>query len=570
MEDANMSIYAGSTDAMDAYLQNAFGTPDPSLLAPMQLGSLPQMNDLQLQQYLSQTQPSTAPLPLPLHPSQLLLQQHLQNQQAQSMLHNQLLHSTLPAPLPSQLPMNFDNAQQQQHILNHLNMQQNMFSGEAFSQPHASTDFSDLMSPFLIGGANMAVNDDMQEDEDLLLTPLISPAMTPSIDFTKMNLAQNEVFSPLTSPALHPRHTLEQLQHLPPTSLPPTIRRRDTASSSALGSERSKKTPLSSPYIIPRKSLSVTTAALSPHIRPLRSAGLRTSKSPEAQLPPAAQPIPSTPTIPEPLASSSTTNPSSSTNTGTPPPVPGAPPAPDSAVFKVPLPKQPNQPTAPFAPVPAQAGLPSQPSLQAQQAAAAAMYISPELTPQLNPVASPKAIAPVTPAQLMKMDQRPKEVAIAPATPSLISPSLKPLLPQGSAGQSFDAAIRLAQKSNYQNILEGDTEMLGLQYSSDISTGVEIRRTSHKQAEQRRRDSLKQCFEELKLLLPPVEEKNPSKVIILKKAYEYIEMMQKKERETQALIAKLEAEIRGSKEGKKVDGEGVDGSGTGGGGGVTT
>ena len=164
-----MSIYAGSTDMMDAYLQSAFGAPDASLLAAMQLNSLPQISDFQLQQYLNQTQPSSQPLPLPLHPSQLLLQQHLQNQQAQSMLHNQMLHSTLPASLPSQLQMNFDNAQQQQQqqILSQLNLQQNMFSGEAFSQPHSSTDFSDLMSPFLIGGANMAVTDEMQEDEDV-------------------------------------------------------------------------------------------------------------------------------------------------------------------------------------------------------------------------------------------------------------------------------------------------------------------------------------------------------------------------------------------------------------------
>ncbi|KAJ3043577.1 hypothetical protein HDV00_004677 [Rhizophlyctis rosea] len=265
-----------------------------------------------------------------------------------------------------------DQSVQQQQLLNQLNMQQNMFTGEAFNNPHSSTDFADLMSPFLMGDTSMSGNDDMQEDDD-------------------------------------------------------------------------------------------------------------------------------------------------------------------SA--------QPGQPTPPTANGTASSGT----ALQAQQAAAAAMYISPELTPQLNPVPSPKGLAPITPSQLMKMDQRPKEVSIAPVPPSLVSPSLKPLLPQGSASKNIDAAIRLAQKSNYQNILEGDTEVLGLQYSSDISTGVEIRRTSHKQAEQRRRDSLKQCFEELKQLLPPVEEKNPSKVIILKKAYEYIEHMQKKERETQALIAKLEAEISASK-----------------------
>lgn len=36
------------------------------------------------------------------------------------------------------------------------------------------------------------------------------------------------------------------------------------------------------------------------------------------------------------------------------------------------------------------------------------------------------------------------------------------------------------------------------------NSGADIRRTSHKAAEQKRRDSLKQCFEELRKILPPM------------------------------------------------------------------
>ncbi|KAI8855038.1 hypothetical protein BC829DRAFT_379061 [Chytridium lagenaria] len=124
---------------------------------------------------------------------------------------------------------------------------------------------------------------------------------------------------------------------------------------------------------------------------------------------------------------------------------------------------------------------------------------------------------------------------------ALISPSLKPILP-GTATISPDAALRLAQKSNYQNMLEGDSEMLGLDYDGDLSS-----------AEQRRRDSLKQCFDELKKVLPTLPEKNPSKVYLLKKSYDFIVYLKAKEQESDSTISKLQAEIRALKEGGAFD-----------------
>ncbi|KAG0070129.1 hypothetical protein BGZ92_004547 [Podila epicladia] len=81
---------------------------------------------------------------------------------------------------------------------------------------------------------------------------------------------------------------------------------------------------------------------------------------------------------------------------------------------------------------------------------------------------------------------------------------------------------RLASKSNYQNILDGDHTALGLSYNTDLHSGIELRRTSHKAAEQKRRDSLKHCFDDLRQMIPNIVEKSPSKVFLLKKSFDYI------------------------------------------------
>ncbi|KAG0021878.1 hypothetical protein BGZ82_011179 [Podila clonocystis] len=103
--------------------------------------------------------------------------------------------------------------------------------------------------------------------------------------------------------------------------------------------------------------------------------------------------------------------------------------------------------------------------------------------------------------------------------PLLVSPSLKPWLPGMS---TTDAMARLATRSNYQNILDGDHTALGLSYNTDLHSGIELRRTSHKAAEQKRRDSLKHCFDDLRQMIPNIVDKAPSKVFLLKKSFDYI------------------------------------------------
>ncbi|KAG1079287.1 hypothetical protein G6F42_023843 [Rhizopus arrhizus] len=96
--------------------------------------------------------------------------------------------------------------------------------------------------------------------------------------------------------------------------------------------------------------------------------------------------------------------------------------------------------------------------------------------------------------------------------PLLISPTLNPglkplpsaLLPSSSSSHNNrvssveDAERILATRSNYQNLMEGKGAALGIAFSTQIKSGLEVRRTAHKAAEQKRRDSLKEWFDRLR------------------------------------------------------------------------
>lgn len=91
------------------------------------------------------------------------------------------------------------------------------------------------------------------------------------------------------------------------------------------------------------------------------------------------------------------------------------------------------------------------------------------------------------------------------ASPSTLvgqSPSLKPLLPGGLTPSS---AIHLAAASNYSHHLSGSASSLNLTPSAPLpQPTLQVRKTSHKAAEQKRRDSLKTSFDDLRFLLPPL------------------------------------------------------------------
>ncbi|CAE6524209.1 unnamed protein product [Rhizoctonia solani] len=86
----------------------------------------------------------------------------------------------------------------------------------------------------------------------------------------------------------------------------------------------------------------------------------------------------------------------------------------------------------------------------------------------------------------------------SPAILPMISPAIK-------SGLTAEAIAHLSTKSNYQNTLEGRAAALGINPSNSSSSyAPDGRKTSHKAAEQKRRDSLKAGFDDLRLLLPPI------------------------------------------------------------------
>ncbi|MCJ1283708.1 hypothetical protein MMC26_003039 [Xylographa opegraphella] len=90
----------------------------------------------------------------------------------------------------------------------------------------------------------------------------------------------------------------------------------------------------------------------------------------------------------------------------------------------------------------------------------------------------------------------------SPAIRPKISPSIKPLLPEGTTINAETSALLLASKSNYQNILEG-TNLPGVSYPEALSTNLTSKRTSHKIAEQGRRNRINNALQEIASLLPP-------------------------------------------------------------------
>jgi hypothetical protein len=94
-------------------------------------------------------------------------------------------------------------------------------------------------------------------------------------------------------------------------------------------------------------------------------------------------------------------------------------------------------------------------------------------------------------------------VHVSPALLPKISPNIKPLLPGGPGmSPADDTASRLLMtKSNYQNIIEGNL-LPGVTYPAELSTNLTSKRTSHKIAEQGRRNRINSALQVMAGLLP--------------------------------------------------------------------
>ncbi|CCG81833.1 putative HLH transcription factor [Taphrina deformans PYCC 5710] len=143
----------------------------------------------------------------------------------------------------------------------------------------------------------------------------------------------------------------------------------------------------------------------------------------------------------------------------------------------------------------------------------------------------PRPIAPARP-QSLSISSSP---ALGPQS-AKPSPDIRPILPGGMSPQ---VGAMLASKSNYQHIVDGTYDQLNITYPQGMTQGLEVRRTSHKAAEQKRRDHLKECFELLRMILPDRPEPGASKVAILKKGYEHILSLHDAMKTKDAEIARL-------------------------------
>lgn len=219
-------------------------------------------------------------------------------------------------------------------------------------------------------------------------------------------------------------------------------------------------------------------------------------------------------------------------------------------------------------------------------------------SPQL--LASPKSAGAIKRVDSRLKSGDPKKrnsqssVHVSPALRPKISPSIKPLLPEGGKSFTFHhlipvadtrllaivsaeaSALLLASKSNYQNILEG-TNLPGVSYPETLSTNLTSKRTSHKIAEQGRRNRINTALQEIASLLPPstpqvngqsitiggtspslmmsgtLAQQNNSKASTVEQAIEYIKSLQKELSETKEKLRAAGVENEGGQDGDKEE-----------------
>ncbi|KAI8975435.1 hypothetical protein BDF20DRAFT_878641 [Mycotypha africana] len=127
--------------------------------------------------------------------------------------------------------------------------------------------------------------------------------------------------------------------------------------------------------------------------------------------------------------------------------------------------------------------------------ASTATFSSPGLSPNPSHVQfSPLGPRP-TGSNVTNMHHSPRTLK------PLISPSLQPNGKRLSTIEEETARALLTTKSNYENLKEGTAKHLGIDFNTTIQSGIENRRSAHKAAEQKRRDTLKQSFDSLRVEL---------------------------------------------------------------------
>ncbi|KAI9737074.1 MAG: hypothetical protein M1834_000664 [Cirrosporium novae-zelandiae] len=162
-------------------------------------------------------------------------------------------------------------------------------------------------------------------------------------------------------------------------------------------------------------------------------------------------------------------------------------------------------------------------------------------------------------------------IHVSPALRPKISPNIQPLMPEGSSTLSTEtSALLLASNSNYERLIAGQ-HLPGVSYPESLATNLTSKRTSHKIAEQGRRNRINNALKEMESLLtsPTTErgkdgsnsssssgsgdsmgvgitasQQNNSKASTVEKAIDYIRKLQQelkeKDEELQKMKGKLE------------------------------
>ncbi|KAJ9661797.1 hypothetical protein H2198_001762 [Neophaeococcomyces mojaviensis] len=137
-------------------------------------------------------------------------------------------------------------------------------------------------------------------------------------------------------------------------------------------------------------------------------------------------------------------------------------------------------------------------------------------TPKLSADSTPRSVGMKTSQENLtktasrggrqsKKRQSISQATISPALRPKISPSISPLVPNTGPGipilSAETSALYLASKSNYQNIIDG-THLPGVSYPETLAENLSSKRTSHKIAEQGRRNRINLALKEIESLLP--------------------------------------------------------------------
>ncbi|KAI8883879.1 hypothetical protein K501DRAFT_285112 [Backusella circina FSU 941] len=440
--------------------------------------------------------------------------------------------------MPQLTPDAHDNSFTSSSVLSAHNPEFNMSPLQIASHPTPTATYHTPIQ-------NSVQQSQAMDEEEEFFTPLVSPAMAPTYDSNYQSLASmnhESVFSPLSSPALHPsmsnkeHSTLQQKlafiekQQQQLRSMHSQLR-GSTASPVLNGNAGYNTSPHSSYQ--EKKS---TSNMASPHIN--------NNNTQHHQF---AVPVKRPSTLTEsPLAlKPMTPHTTFSSNTNAPNFIAPATP---SLLMKLggyiggvssPLATPSTPSTAMTSGVDTLTSLPAAMIQQEEQQQPTKNVKRRRISANNSPALSPDGYSPA--ALRPNKNNNGSLVGSSPrALKPLISPSLKPNGKRLSLIEEETATALLATKSNYEHLKEGKAKSLGIDFATTIQSGIENRRSAHKVAEQKRRDTLKQSFDSLrteimdamfeeeqieqedKRLAKEKEVKQMSKVVLLQHSYEYI------------------------------------------------